>query len=250
MKLCSIEALERLGAVRAFYTTKEDWAWKYEQPEAADNYRQLALTLGIPGERMVKTRQTHTADVRTVSGLNGGEGVLFPAPEKPWDGLVTNEPGLLLISVEADCVPVYLYDPENRAVGMLHSGWRGTASEISAKGLEEMKKSFGTDPAKTYAAFGPCISAARYEVGEELIKAFAPAFAADTERLFSPLGGGKYLLDMKAAIRITLRRAGMPEAQIFDSGKCTCTEEELCSYRRTRSTEERMLTGIMLDTEN
>lgn len=245
IRLHSIPLLEETGLVKAFYTDSSCTCWTYGEGDTLDNERSLAHRLGISADRIVRIYQKHTAVVLPVTGEDGGnrvlrEGSLFG------DGLITNEKGLLLATVEADCVPVYFLDPVRKAVGMVHSGWRGTAAEISGECLSRMTERYGSDPRDVLCAFGPCICRDCYEVDEVLPKAFGEKFSpAELAGIFTPLGGGKYLCDLKAAIRCTLTRHGV--SRVWDGGLCTRCDTRFPSYRRSGAACGRMLTGILLN---
>ena len=240
-----IRQLEALGPVTAIYTRKGWDRWPCNVFDAVDNYGKLGAIFGIGTDRMVRIPQTHTSNVRTVSLQNGGEGILRQAVEG-YDGMVTNDAGLMLCTVEADCVPVYLYDPFKQAIGMIHSGWRGCAGRIAEKGVEEMCRRYGSKPENIAAALGPCICGKCYEVGAELQDAFAVDFSEITDVIFTPGRDGKFYLDLPAALRYSLRRAELKEEHIFADPVCTYEAQDLCSWRREHDRDARMLTAIFL----
>ena len=141
-----IEPLNRTGLVTAIYTTIRDNAWKYGKDGANDNCRRLAADLNITVDDIVMVSQKHTDRIKTVTGLNRGEMVTRLTDDNEYDGMITDERNLLLCTLEADCVPVYLLDPVNRAIGMVHSGWRGTAANISVNAAELMAKNYNSRP--------------------------------------------------------------------------------------------------------
>ena len=244
-----MEQLEALGPVSAIYTLKGWDRWPCNDLDAVDNYEKLGEFFGISPDRIVRIPQTHTSNVRTVSTKNGGEGIIRQAAEG-YDGMVTNETGLMLCTVEADCVPVYLYDPIKQAAGMIHSGWRGCAGRIAEKGVEEMCAKFGSEPENIAAALGPCICGKCYEVGAELKNDFSVHFGEITDVIFMPGRDGKYYLDLPAALRYSLQRAGLREDHIFADPVCTYEAQDLCSWRREHDKDARMLTAIFLHTSS
>lgn len=247
----SITELEDLGRVRAFYTTIERSAWKYGKEGAYDNCVALADEFGISTGDMVMLNQTHTTGVRLVTAADGGEMVERPETITGNDGMVTAERGLMLCTVEADCVPVYLYDPVKEAIGMVHSGWKGTAGCISAGAVRLMEDGFGCRPSDIHVAIGPCICGKCYEVGAELKDSFADRFSEEemeqffTDHIISQ-AGEKYHLDLSRAIIISLTDAGILPENIFNTGICTRESEDLCSWRRDQPVMRSMLTGIIL----
>ena len=206
-----------------------------DDPEAVkENYRRMANALEVDMERMVVTWQTHTTNVRKISEVDFGKGVISDRDYRDVDGLITNIPGVTLVTFFADCVPLYFVDTKNRAIGLSHSGWRGTVNRMGQETLLRMKEAFGTDPADVVACIGPSICQDCYEVGPEVIEQFRMNFAeAHHENLFYEKPNGKYQLNLWEANRIVLSEAGIPENQISVTDICTyCNPELLFSHRR------------------
>ena len=252
VKFFSIPEMDKRGGVKTLYTTSSDIAWNYEDEKSRENYLDLGNQLGLAPEDMVKTKQTHTDLVKIVSRENGGDGILRPIDEAgAHDGLITNEKNLLLCTVEADCVPVYFYDPVKEVIAMVHSGWKGTVKKISEVTIKKMNSAFGCRAEDMFVAIGPHICKDCYEVGVDLYEEFSRSFGSqDAEKFFTPKNQEKYLLNLEEAVRFTLLQNGVPEANIFSAGVCTLHSQKeghsFCSYRRTKSKSERMLTAIMM----
>ena len=207
-----------------------------DDPEAVkENYRRMADALGVDMNRMVVTWQTHTTNVRLVSETDFGKGVISDRDYRDVDGLITNIPGVTLVTFFADCVPLYFVDTKNRAIGLSHSGWRGTVNRMGRETLDRMKEAFGTNPSDVVACIGPSICQDCYEVGEEVIDQFRAAFAeCHHDSLFYKKTNGKYQLNLWEANRIVLKEAGVPEEQISVTDICTyCNPDLLFSHRRT-----------------
>ena len=149
------------------------------------------------------------------------------------DGLITNVPGLCLVTFYADCVPLYFVDPVHKAIGLSHSGWRGTVGKMGKVTAEKMKKTFGTDPKDLVAAIGPSICQDCYEVSGDVIEEFKKAFPEGLwDQLFYEKDSGKYQLDLWAANKAVLLEAGIPEEQIAVTNLCThCNPDILFSHR-------------------
>lgn len=209
-----------------------------DDPDAVkENYRRMAEALQVDLNRLVVTWQTHTTNVRMVSPEDFGKGILRDRDYRDVDGLITNIPGVTLVTFFADCVPLYFLDKKNRAIGLSHSGWRGTVNRMGNETLLRMKEAFGTDPADVIACVGPSICQDCYEVGPEVIEQFQDAFdKKHHEILFYEKPNGKYQLNLWAANRIVLEEAGVPADQISITDICTyCNPERLFSHRRTAS---------------
>ncbi|MCI6591557.1 MAG: peptidoglycan editing factor PgeF [Spirochaetia bacterium] len=252
VRFFSIPELDQTGGVKTLYTSSCDVAWNFEDVHARDNYLDLGQQLGITPQDMVKSKQTHTDVVKIVTRENCGDGILRPLDERePYDGLITNEKNLLLCTVEADCVPVYFYDPVKKVIAMVHSGWKGTVKKISQVTIQKMKSAFGCQPSDLLVAIGPHICKECYEIGQDVFEEFNHNFApAEMEKIFVRKNQEKYLLNLEEAVRLTLQECGVTAANIFSAGVCTLHSQvegySFCSYRRTKSKTERMLTAIMM----
>ena len=247
MKYYSVEKFDSTGLTKTVFTPREDGKWKYGEDGALDNYLELGNLLGITPDDMVRPSQTHTDIVRAVDRSSAGSGVVRPCEGGSCDGLVTNEKGLFLCTREADCVPVFMLDPVSKAVGMVHSGWKGTAKLISAKAVELMKKCYGTKPSDLLIYLGPCICAGCYEVGGELIDDFSVNYSEqEISRLFEKKDNGKYMLDVALGVRMSLEKCGISPGNITGPDWCTYHDGIFSSYRLEKSYTTHMLTGIML----
>ena len=252
IKYFSIPELKKNGRIKTLFTTSRDTAWNYEDAKARENFIALGGELGLEPEQMVKSKQTHTDIVKVVSRENGGDGILRPLDENaPYDGLITNEKYLLLCTVEADCVPVYFYDPVKEVIAMVHSGWKGTVKKISEVAIKKMESSFGCRAQDLLVAIGPHICKDCYEVGQDVFEEFSRSFdQQDLQKIFIQKNQEKYLLNLQEAVRMTLTGNGVPASNIFSAGICTLHSKiqgySFCSYRRTKSKTERMLTAIMM----
>ena len=248
----SIPEMDATGNLKTLFTTSKDTDWKFEDDLSYENYLALGKQLGISPENIIKTKQMHTSEVKIVTRENGGDGILHSLDEnEPYDGLITNEKNLLLCTVEADCVPVYFYDPVKQVIAMVHSGWKGTVQKISEVAIQKMRGEFGCTPQNIMVAIGPHICKDCYEVGQDVFDEFANAFAKEEiEKIFSRKNEEKYLLNLQEAVTLTLLKNGILEKNIFPTSICTYHSQieghSLCSYRRTKSATQRMLTAIMM----
>ncbi|MBQ9512317.1 MAG: peptidoglycan editing factor PgeF, partial [Lachnospiraceae bacterium] len=166
-----------------------------------------------------------------------GKGVTRERDYSDVDGLITNEAGVILVTLHADCMPLYFVDPVHRAIGLAHSGWRGTALGIGQTVVKMMGEHFGTKPEDFICVLGPAICETHYEVGEDVHEAFFNSYGADCDayRLFtpSPILKGKYFFSLARANRMVLERAQVPGEKIHDCGLCTYCESDLFfSHRR------------------
>lgn len=219
----------RLGGVsEGIYSSMNLSFTRGDSEEAVrENYRRMADALGFSCEDIVTSDQTHTTNVRVITEEDRGNGITRPRPYTDVDGMVTNVPGLVLATFYADCVPLFFVDPIHGAVGLSHSGWRGTAGKIGAVTVEKMRETYGTRPEDIYSAIGPSICQECYEVSEDVIEEFKKSFQKkDWESLFYKKDNGKYQLDLWEANRIIMIEAGIQESHISMPGICTCHNPE------------------------
>jgi YfiH family protein len=199
---------------------------------------------------LVTLRQTHSALTRRVDESNLLD--LGSAPQLEGDGLMTNMPGIVLGILTADCVPVLVVDPRQRAVAAFHAGWRGTVQQIVEQGIGRMRGEFGSAPEDLLAAVGPAIGACCYTVGEEVRQQFAERFSYARE-LFSEAPRSEQAdgsrvathLDLAEANRRQLLAAGLRSEAVAMIGACTgCRIDRFFSHRTEHGTTGRMMAVI------
>lgn len=195
------------------------------------NYEILGDALGFGPGDTVFTRQTHGDVVERVGRRDRGQGLLLPV-EAERDGLITDEPGVVLTVFTADCTPILFHDPVRGAIGAAHAGWRGTAMGIAARTVEAMVREFGCAPEHIRAAIGPCISRCCFETDADVPEAMLAAVGRDAEQAIAG-SGPKYHVDLKLLNQIWLTRAGVRDIDICPD--CTaCRPDRFWSHRVTR----------------
>ncbi len=213
------------------------------------NYRRMAKALDVDEDSFVFSQQTHTTNVRTVTLEDQGKGLVTPLDYQDVDGLITNVPGLTLTTFYADCVPLFFVDPVHRAIGLSHSGWRGTVGKMGAVTLQRMTEEYGTNPADVVAAIGPSICQDCYEVSEDVIIEFQKAFSPKHyDQLFYKKENGKYQLNLWKANEIVLTEAGVPREQIAVTNVCTCCNGDvLFSHRASQGKRGNLAALLMIN---
>lgn len=198
------------------------------------NYRIFCRAAGFAFDSLVASAQDHHTYVRRVTAKDKGVGITRPRDMQSVDALVTDEPGVTLVTYYADCTPLFFVDTRRRAVALAHAGWRGTAGRIGQSVVSCMQEHYGCDPRDIRAAIGPAISKCCYEVDESCCKYFKAMEDLDTPAFITPKENGKYMLDLLDANRQVLLRAGIPDDNITVSDVCTrCNSELLWSHRAT-----------------
>lgn len=213
-----------------------------------ENYRRLANAIGYEPERLVCSRQTHTTNVRVVTEEDCGIGFCRSGEYDNIDGLVTNVPGIPLMTFYADCVPLLLADPVHRAIGCAHSGWRGTAANMGKAALEVMKREYGTEAKDVITAIGPSICQDCYEVSEDVIDQFREVYHRKIwPDLFYEKQTGKFQLNLWEACRQNFLMAGVLPEHISLPDLCTCCNPKfLFSHRASRGNRGNLAAVVML----
>jgi YfiH family protein len=248
LNLWQFENLSHESSIRHFVTdrqTVEDekeftlsFSSSPDREEIRHNRRRLALAMGVEEARLVFPSQVHETKIVTVTGNTATEDVMRT------DALITNEKGLCIAVMSADCVPILLWDTRNEAVAAVHSGWRGTAARILEKTLHRMHAEFGTTGSDLVAGIGPSVSQASYEVGEEVTEAMHAAFGKESALMIHK-ENRKANLDLWKANRIQLLEFGVPEATIELADLCTVKNNNYFFSARKGDTG-RFAAGIML----
>ncbi|MCR5330578.1 MAG: peptidoglycan editing factor PgeF [Lachnospiraceae bacterium] len=203
------------------------------QENVIANFRLFSDSAGFDVEKICLPSQWHTNNIRIADICDMG----WEKPEEPVDGQITDKKGPVLIAYGADCSPVFLADKAHRAIGLVHSGWKGTLNSIVCDALRMMSENYGTKPEDIIAVIGPSISMDSYEVGPDVAEHFIGKYRIDV-RDDSPIikngiREGKYQLDLWEAIRTDLLAYRIKDINIHKSGLCTFKEKDLFySHRR------------------
>ena len=208
------------------------------------NYRILADAVGFTAENFVTSQQTHTTNVRRVTAEDKGKGVWTDRGYTDVDGLITNEKHIPLVIFGADCVPVFLLDKKNKAIGMAHCGWMGTGKRMAEKTLRAMMEAFGTDPADVTAAIGPSIGKCCFQVDAPVVNLFKENIPWAEDIIFDdPSEEGKFKMDLWETNRRLLAEMGVRDIEI--SGLCTKCDQERFYSHRGMGEKRGVMAGIM-----
>lgn len=224
----------RLGGVSSgiFQSMNLSFSRGDEHTDVYENFRRIALTMDSTPDKIVCSNQTHTTNVIEVTGKDAGNGVIRSNEFVDVDGMVTNEPGLVLATFYADCVPLYFIDKENKAIGLSHSGWRGTVGRIGKITIELMKEKYGTESEKLICAIGPSICMDCYEISREVADQFLEEFRDYADIILKDKGNDKFLLDLWKVNEIILLEAGVKKENIAITNVCTCCNDKLLFSHR------------------
>lgn len=216
-----------------------------------ENYERICQSIGIEVDNLVFTDQVHKSNVRVATASDRGMGIKKERKFKEIDGQITNESEVSLLAFSADCVPLFFLDPVNKAIGLTHSGWRGTVSKIGKVTVEQMVKEYGSKAEDILVVIGPCICKDCYEVSEDVAKEFMTHFTKEQyEKILYPQAeiseqGQKYQLDLWEANHQLLIEAGVASEHIVKSGLCTMCRQDLFFSHRGSKGRRGSLAGFM-----
>jgi polyphenol oxidase len=213
----------------------------WDNPEhVAENRRRFLAAVGIRSEFLVTVAQTHSSDFHIINGRADQWN-----PRTVGDALITSEKHVAVAVKTADCFPVLISDPRTGVTAAIHAGWRGTLGGILPRTLAAMDLHLQVRAADLIVAIGPGIRSCCFEVGPDVAAAFQSAFAGIELSTRHARRAGKFMVDLPHVLRHQLAEAGVPAANIFDLGLCTCCRpEEFFSHRAQGERAGRLLAVI------
>ncbi len=232
---------EHLGSMNLSFTRGDD------VEAVMENHRRFAKALGYDESKLVFSNQVHLTNFHKVTKEDCGKGITRESDILEIDGLVTNEPGIPLITFYADCVPLFFYDPIKQVIAMAHSGWKGTVERIGAKMVSYMEAEYGSKPEDIICAIAPSICHKCYEVSEDVALRFLDVFGDGYgEDLLYKKENGKYQLNLHKACEITLLEAGITSEHLDITDICTCCNSEFLFSHRASNGMRGNLAGVMM----
>lgn len=225
----------RLGGVsRGTFASMNLSFTRGDDPAAVtENFRRFCTAIGVEMEKVVVSAQTHTDNVYNVTSADCGRGVTRERGYTDIDGLITDEPGVVLCTQYADCVPLFFVDPVRRVVATSHAGWRGTAAGIGAVTVERMVSDYGCRREDILVGIAPSIGKCCFEVDTPVYDAFCkvPVF---NEECFTAHPNDKFHIDLWEVNRRHLLNVGVKAENITVTDLCTkCHSDVFWSHRVT-----------------
>jgi len=212
------------------------------------NRKRLATTIGIPLRHFTIGEQIHSGNITIISEESRGKGSTnHKEAINATDAMVTNAPGICLVVLVADCVPMLFFDPVKRAIGVAHAGWKGTLQFIAQKTVRAMEKAFGSLAEDIVVGVGPSIGPCCYKVGPDIISQVEIIFYTKKEYILNESKSGEGYFDLWKANLTQLLQTGIERKNIEMSRMCTCHNPDVFfSYRHQKGSTGRFCAGITL----
>ncbi len=260
LKYVTFENMEQSGLVKHCFTSRlggvsqgvyGELNLSFTRGESRElvekNYQILCDALDFKYDSFVLSHQTHTTNIRVVTEDDRGMGLSKSSEIKDTDALITNVKGIQLTVFGADCVPIFLLDTKNKAIGMVHAGWRGTVEGIGKKTVEKMKEVYGTHPKDVLAGIGPSIGQCCFQVDDPVVNLFREKLDFCDEVIKKDLSEeGKYKIDLWKTNQKLLIQAGVPQKNIEISEICTMCHTDLFYSHRVMGDARGNMAGIMV----
>jgi YfiH family protein len=248
------ESFENLGFIRHGISTKKGGASKgvyeslnlglhngEERETTLLNYKLISESIGFDYKNIVKSYQVHGDKIHRARKSDRGSDILRPNELTDIDGLITNEPEIVLAIYFADCVPVFLADPVKKVIAAVHAGWRGTVMKIAQKAADLMIREYGSNPSDIFAGIGPSICKERFEVDYPVAKEFFDALPYAAEYIESR--NSKYYVDLWGINKRELTERGIVNIEI--SNLCTASRQDLFYSHRISGTNRGIQAGFI-----
>ena len=195
------------------------------------NYEILCNAIGVDSQALIFSDQIHGTNIKVITEEDMKQRSNFLKGPEGIDGLVTNLQKVPLVTLYADCVPLFFLDPIGKVVGLAHAGWRGTVNKIGEKMIKIFQERFDSNPKDILAGIGPSIGRCCFEVDEPVAIEFGKSFANGRNIVF-PKDHNKYIIDLWEANKHTLVDGGIPFSNITVTDLCTmCNKDIFFSHR-------------------
>jgi polyphenol oxidase len=207
--------------------------------DSLENRKKFLSVQDIDYRDLITAQQVHGKNVEYMRQKNKGSGASdYESSVIDTDGFITDQPGVPLAILTADCLPVFIYDPRRPAIAILHAGWRSSEQNISEEGLKGMQNKFGSRPKDLLVGFGPSIRSCCFEVEKDFKSNFAFGLLKRNGRVF---------MDIALINQRQLVNCGVREENIFDPALCTfCNNNDFFSFRKEAKAAGRLISVMML----
>jgi YfiH family protein len=219
-----------------FFSSRIGWDRDKEKMK-----EQISWLLNLPKKNIIDVKQVHGTEIIVVNSYD----MIYDKDVLEADGLVTDLPGIALITYHADCVPVYFVDITKKVVALAHSGWKGTFNNITGKMIKTMIEHYNSKKEDILIGIGPSIGPCCYEVKDDLIQMFTKRYPNYKDII--RINGDRTLLDLWRVNYLQIIDEGIPKENIIQSNVCTsCNTDKFYSYRKEKGIDKRMVAVISL----
>ena len=206
--------------------------------KAIQDYKNLCNAINVDYKNIVKTNQEHTDNIAIANKkINQDFPDINLEEYSKTDGIVTNRPNLVLSTTNADCILLLFFDPVTKTIANTHSGWKGTLQRISVKTVEKMINEFNSKPEDIICCICPSIRKCHFEVNRDVKEMFENEFKdlninKNIDIMEKQKDKEKWNIDTVLINRIILKKSGLKDENIIDSGLCSvCNKELIHSFR-------------------
>lgn len=217
-----------------------------KRENVVENYERICSAIGVKKENTVWTKQVHEDKILRVYEKDRGVGLFRERPEVGYDAVITNCRDVVLTGFSADCVLIYFYDSIHQAIGIAHSGWRGTVLEIGKKAVAAMEKEFATKPQELVCAIAPAIGSCCFQVSEDVAEEFLQKLPWSKEFVIKDKENqGKFYIDLHRINERILINSGVKADNIENSLFCTKCHPEYFYSHRLMGNERGSMAGMI-----
>ena len=240
------EDLIKFGKLKHLFSTRDYGNLGLHVPglkrDVLQNRKEVCEAIAIDSSHLTSAKQVHGINIKMVVLEDRGRGSMdFEASIADCDGLITNIPNIPLFAFYADCTPIFIYDPDNEVIGILHAGWKGTLGNIAGKSVDILIELFNSKPEKLIYVIGPRIGMDNCEVGEDIILR-CEELGMKKEPFVS-----NSKINLGEINKELLKRKGVKNIDLDQH--CTCADDMFFSYRCEKGKTGRMAGIIMLAKE-
>ncbi len=215
-----------------------------DRSKVRKNYEILAEKLDIDLYSIIKPYQSHTSNIKYVGEKDRKKTFLKPDKLMDVDGLITDKRNVALITIHADCTPIFFYDPTKKVIGMAHAGWRGTVDNIAGKMVNELLDTMDSKPEDIKVAIGPSLGQSCFEVDKDVADIFLEKDKKFEEFMIKK--GIKYHFDLWEINKYLLMSKGIKEENIEVSGLCTKCRNDLFFSHRGQKGKRGLMAGLIM----
>lgn len=225
-----------LGIDRNYRTViSRDPSSEKKRAKAIKDYKDLCNAIGVNYKNLVKPNQTHTKTIKKVINKINLKEPDFNLEEYNFtDGLITNKTNINLVTTNADCILMILFDPIKKVIANVHSGWKGTLQRISVEAVNKMQEEYGCNPKDIICCICPSIRKCHFEVHKDVQEPYYEEFKnlKGIDKIIEPISEDKWTIDTVEINKIILQQFGLKEENIIDCGICSvCNSDLVHSYR-------------------